>query len=119
MEIKEILRRPLFAHDHSHLNEENKRIGVIYITDASEAAGSKWIGEVFPYGGAGGAERSFLNHPDAVIMAKLLAAAPELLEAIMLALPYVEGAYECAFPDSDHNENVINAIKSAIKKATE
>lgn len=50
--------------------------------------------------------------------AKLFSAAPELFEALRLALPYIEGAYECAFPDSDHNENVLEAAKAAIAKAT-
>jgi hypothetical protein len=50
--------------------------------------------------------------------AKLIAAAPDLLEALRLALPYIEGAYECAFPDSDENNNVLEAAKAAIAKAT-
>lgn len=50
--------------------------------------------------------------------AKLISAAPDMLEALRLALPYIEGAYECAFPDSDHNESVLNMVREAIDKAT-
>jgi hypothetical protein len=41
----------------------------------------------------------------------------ELVEALEAALPYVKGAYECAFPDEDENEEVISAAESALKKA--
>jgi hypothetical protein len=58
------------------------------------------------------------DDPECTANAKLIAAAPDLLEALRLALPYIEGAYECAFPDSDENNNVLEAAKSAIAKAT-
>lgn len=47
----------------------------------------------------------------------LIAAAPELLEMLEAALPYVIGAYECAFPDAEKNEWLAEEIRAAIKKA--
>lgn len=41
----------------------------------------------------------------------------ELLEALQLALPYVVGAYECAFPNQSENEYVRDRVESAIQKA--
>jgi hypothetical protein len=73
-----------------------------------------WISDTKPYSVPG-----FADKETAHANAKLIAAAPDLLEALRLALPYIEGAYECAFPDSDHNENVLEAARAAIAKATE
>lgn len=33
------------------------------------------------------------------------------INALKLAQPYVSGAYECAFPDEDHNDYVLDEIK--------
>jgi hypothetical protein len=104
----------LFAHDDSFINKDGKRVGVIRITDLAESGG-KWIGEVPSYGIETG---NFPDHEEAKAYATLFAAAPELLEALKLALPYIEGAYECAFPDSDHNDNVLTMAREAIEKAT-
>ena len=41
----------------------------------------------------------------------------EQLEALEKALPYVDGAYECAFPDQSENDWVKELIESAINKA--
>jgi len=58
--------------------------------------------------------------------AKLISKAPDLLqlceemkEALMQTMPYVEGAYECAFPDESENEYVMYKAKSAIAKFNE
>ena len=40
-----------------------------------------------------------------------------LLSALEDALPYVQRAYECAFPDEWENENVASSAKEAIEKA--
>jgi hypothetical protein len=49
--------------------------------------------------------------------AALIAAAPDLFEALRLALPYIQDAYECAFPDTDHNANVLSMAQLALSKA--
>jgi hypothetical protein len=49
--------------------------------------------------------------------AYLIAAAPDLFEALRLALPYIQDAYEYAFPDADHNENVLTIAREALAKA--
>lgn len=49
--------------------------------------------------------------------ASLIAAAPELLEALKEARRYVVGAYECAFPDDSENAAVLVDIDAAIAKA--
>lgn len=43
----------------------------------------------------------------------------EMKEALMQTMPYVEGAYECAFPDESENEYVMYKAKSAIAKFNE
>ena len=40
----------------------------------------------------------------------------ENLELLKLVLPFVEGAYECAFPDEDHNAYVAEEIRRKIEK---
>lgn len=47
---------------------------------------------------------------------ELIAAAPEMYEALLAALPYVEGAYDCAFPDQNYNDDVIDKIKSLLDR---
>jgi hypothetical protein len=49
--------------------------------------------------------------------AALIASAPELYEALKKARLYVVGAYECAFPDQQENDEVLEEIDAAIKKA--
>jgi hypothetical protein len=53
--------------------------------------------------------------------ARLFAAATGLLEALKAALPYVEQAYECSFPDESENflvrENAMQAIAKAEGRA--
>jgi len=39
----------------------------------------------------------------------------ELEAALRSALPYVEGAYECAFPDEQENEYVREKIESLLQ----
>jgi hypothetical protein len=48
---------------------------------------------------------------------KLNAAAPDLLAALEEALPYVERAYECAFPDEAENERICDTARAAIARA--
>ena len=48
--------------------------------------------------------------------ARLIAAAPDLLEALTAAREYVAGAYECAFPDDYVNAAVLAQIDAAIAK---
>lgn len=40
-----------------------------------------------------------------------------LLEALELALPYVKGAYECAFPEESENAFVQDLAETAIERA--
>ena len=40
----------------------------------------------------------------------------EYIEALRMAIPYVQGAYECAFPDQEENDYVAEKIKSLIEK---
>jgi hypothetical protein len=40
----------------------------------------------------------------------------ELITVLGSALPYVEGAYECAFPDEEANEDVAASIVRAIQE---
>lgn len=42
----------------------------------------------------------------------------EYIEALRLALPYVQGAYECAFPDQEENDYVSEKIKSLTNDKT-
>lgn len=49
--------------------------------------------------------------------ARLIAKAPEMLQALKDARRYVAGAYECAFPDSDENAAVLTAIDVLIAEA--
>lgn len=48
--------------------------------------------------------------------AKLFAASPELLEALQLALPYIQEAYVGAFPDDEKNNEILEKAKIAIAK---
>ena len=48
--------------------------------------------------------------------AKLISAAPELLEALKLALPYIQEAYVGAFPDDEKNNEILEKAKIAIAK---
>jgi hypothetical protein len=41
----------------------------------------------------------------------------EMLEALKAAMPYVRGAYECAFPDQEENDEVLEMVNDAIRKA--
>lgn len=45
---------------------------------------------------------------------QLESANKELVEALSLALPYVQGAYECAFPDQSENDYVKEKIQELI-----
>jgi hypothetical protein len=54
---------------------------------------------------------------DAVANARLIAAAPDLLAALRAAKRYVEGAYECAFPDQEENAAVLRDVNAAIDKS--
>ena len=47
---------------------------------------------------------------------ELKAANAELLEALKEALPYVVGAYECAFPDEQENEYIRDKVSALITK---
>lgn len=47
----------------------------------------------------------------------LIAAAPDLLEALESARTYVEWAYECAFPDAEKNTEILASIDAAIARA--
>jgi hypothetical protein len=58
------------------------------------------------------------DHPENTANAHLIASAPDLFEALRLALPYIENAYECAFPDADHNDNVLTMARAALARAT-
>lgn len=49
--------------------------------------------------------------------AYLIAAAPDLLEMLQLALPYIRGAYECAFPDWEENVAIAQKAEAVINKA--
>jgi hypothetical protein len=49
--------------------------------------------------------------------ARLIAAAPDLLEALKEALPYVQNAYEFSFPDFKETEAIEERIIAALKKA--
>lgn len=107
---------PWYVHDSvSNHYRTKEQVGTYDIRTAPLGCHDNgiWIGDVKPYGGDG-----FTNKETAKANAYLIAAAPDLLEALQLALPYIEGAYECAFPDSDHNENVLTQAREAIAKAT-
>lgn len=49
--------------------------------------------------------------------AELLAQRDELLAALRATIRYVEGAYECAFPDERENESVAEQARAAIARA--
>lgn len=57
------------------------------------------------------------TNEDAYANADLIAAAPDLLDALRLALPYIEKAYECSFPDYIENDYVLDTVRAAIAKA--
>lgn len=123
MENIELLTRPLFSHDHSYINSEGNRVGVIYITDSADSAGSKWVGEVFPYGGNTG---NFPDHSEALVIAKLLAAAPDMLKALLSARDHLQKYLDYDEHNPGYNETEMNdrekvvcSIIDAIKKATE
>ncbi len=50
--------------------------------------------------------------------ARLIAAAPELLEALLMALPYVECELDSDAYDMGTEDRVISQIRAAIAKAT-
>ena len=64
-------------------------------------------------------ERGYLAGNEILGNARLFAASADLLEALQLALPYVVGAYQAAFPDEWKNEEVEEKVKAAINKATQ
>lgn len=105
---------PLFVHDNT--SPDTKSGG--YKGDFSILTGPRYtdsvktIASVPPYGGF------FPEHDEAKAYANLFAAAPDLLAALRLALPYIENAYVGAFPDDDDNEKVLNKAREAIDKAT-
>ena len=39
------------------------------------------------------------------------------VEALEYALPYIEGAYECAFPDASENDYVLVLARAALENA--
>lgn len=45
---------------------------------------------------------------------KLKAINARLAAALKDAIPYVEGAYECAFPDQWENEEILQECKDAV-----
>ena len=47
----------------------------------------------------------------------LIAAAPELYEALVEARRYVLGAYECAFPNESENQRILESVDAALAKA--
>lgn len=49
--------------------------------------------------------------------ARLIAAAPQLLDALHTALPFVEDAFEDEFYKASHVSNAIKEIMAAINKA--
>jgi hypothetical protein len=117
MNTTPFIPEPLFVIDNTSIANEGPRkgrlIGTFDIMNRpTPEDGLKWIGDTKPYGDG------FPDLEEAKAYAKLFAASPDLLESLRLALPYIEGAYECAFPDSDHNEYVLEAAKAAIAKAT-
>lgn len=99
---------PFYAHDGSFINEKGKRIGCVRITDMPEERG-KWIAEVYTYGG--GTER-FSEHEEAIEIAKLFVAAPDLLTAAVDALDFIK----------THNHyvatGIVDRLQSIIDKAT-
>lgn len=56
-------------------------------------------------------------YANAQMIVKAVNCHDELLTALKEALPYVEGAYECAFPNVIENDAVVKQIKAAIDKA--
>lgn len=109
---------PWYLKDGTHLNDDGTGfIGTFDIINMEHYEdGVISIACAHPYGPK--KNGGFPTREEAKANASLMAAAPDLLEVLCLALPYIEGAYECAFPDGDHNENVLNAVKAAIEKAT-
>jgi hypothetical protein len=41
---------------------------------------------------------------------------PELIEALQACIPYVEGAYECAFPNQYENEFVLGQARDVLAR---
>jgi hypothetical protein len=112
MQNLDLLTRPLYFHDGTYISE-GKRIGAIHITELPQCAG-KWIGEVTPYG-QNGNSAGFPDHTEGLAMARLFAAATDMLKYLILMRDHVE-----KYVSGDVSKRVVlEEINAIIKKATE
>jgi hypothetical protein len=104
---------PWFIHDETCWNElREKYVGTFDIRTNPEGnpnADSLWIADVKPYG-----MRGFTDRETAKANAKLIAAAPDLLDAAQYAIKCID----CLGDIGDNGNHALQVLKEAINKAT-
>jgi hypothetical protein len=99
---------PWHVHDNTGVSENGNIIGTYDIKNSKDSTGEGvfWIGDTKPYDCSG-----FTDKATAAANAKLIAAAPDLLDALKELL-------ECDYTSGTHLYSAQAKAKAAIEKAT-
>lgn len=114
MSEKKFTPGPWHVHDGTSRSKDSRGyVGTFDIKTSPKGElhnGTIWIGDTKPYDGPG-----FTDKETAHANAKLIAAAPDMLNALLDAKKHLEGY---CFGDNQERTDVFNNITKAIAKAT-